>query len=165
MKVQEIMTRSVKSCSPETNLAVAAMMMWDGDCGVIPVVTTEQEGQKVAGMITDRDICIAVATKHRRADEITAGEVLQESGGGLYSCKPENDVHEALKIMREHKIRRLPVVNKEGRLVGLISLNDIVLSERELIGAKGRGAVGLTAEEIVDTFKSICGHRLPAVAA
>ena len=61
MKVEEVMTRDVQSCYPETNLAEAAMQMWRGDFGVLPVV----DSGKVVGMITDRDICMAAATKHR----------------------------------------------------------------------------------------------------
>lgn len=161
MKIQEIMTQSLKTCTLETNLATAAMEMWDGDCGVIPVVNHEQ---KVAGVITDRDICIAVATKHRKAEDITVGEVLREAGGKLYFVSPGDAVHKALEMMREHKIRRLPVLNPEGKLAGMLSINDIVLAEHELVSSRGK-KIGLTAEDIVNTFKSICQHRIQTVAA
>ncbi len=65
MKVQSIMTRDVEACTAETNLADAAMIMWRNDCGVVPVV--EEPDRRVIGLITDRDICMAVATKDRRA--------------------------------------------------------------------------------------------------
>ncbi|RMF85681.1 MAG: CBS domain-containing protein, partial [Nitrospinota bacterium] len=73
MHVKEVMTSAVRSCRPETDLAAAAMLMWDGDCGVLPVI---DQANKVLGVITDRDICMAVATKHRPASATTVGEVL-----------------------------------------------------------------------------------------
>src|SRR5690242_8490683 len=73
MKVQDVMTRNVEACLPETDLAAAAMMMWRQDCGVIPV--TNRDG-RVAGVVTDRDICMAVATQHRLADQIHVNEII-----------------------------------------------------------------------------------------
>lgn len=164
MKVQEIMIRTVKSCSPETDLAAAATMMWDGDCGVVPVVSAEG---KVSGVITDRDICIAVATKHRRAEEITVGEVLKESLGGsvgwnLFTCYPDDDLSSALRAMRNHRVRRLPVINKEGKLLGIVSINDVILAAQD---AKSRKGAGPSYDEIIETFKAICEHRPRAAAA
>jgi CBS domain-containing protein len=72
MKVSEVMTKNVQFCTPETNLAAAAMQMWNGDCGALPVV--DDDGS-VIGMITDRDICIAAATKHQGVADIKVGEV------------------------------------------------------------------------------------------
>ncbi len=154
MKVQEIMSRNVRSCGLGSNLAEAATLMWEGDCGVIPVT---EEGSKVKGLITDRDICIAVATRHRRADEIGVGEVIS---GQVFGCRPEDDLRAALETMREHKVRRLPVIDKAGELQGMLSLNDIVLEAKE-----GRGRKGIGLEEVLDALKSICEHRLVAVAA
>ena len=79
MKVQDVMTYEVQSCRPETNLSAAAMQMWRGDFGVMPVVA----GGKVVGMITDRDICIAAATKHRDPANIRVKEVIS---GQVYGC-------------------------------------------------------------------------------
>ncbi len=73
MKVQDVMTSEVKSCRPETNMAEAAVIMLDYDCGALPVVNNEN---KVIGMITDRDIAIAAATKGRLASEISVSEVI-----------------------------------------------------------------------------------------
>ena len=73
MKVEELMTRETQTCTPETNLVAAAMRMWEGDCGTLPVLT---DGGRVVGMITDRDICIAAATKHRAPAEIAVSEAI-----------------------------------------------------------------------------------------
>jgi len=147
MKVQDVMTYDVQTCSPETNLAAAAMQMWRGDFGVMPVVA----GGKVVGMITDRDICIAAATKHRDPANIRVKEVIS---GKVYGCSPDADIHEALKIMQQKQVRRLPIISAEdGRLAGILSMNDVALKEQG--GAKAE----LSAEDVETTMRGICAHR------
>src|SRR5688572_14794835 len=80
MKAEDVMTRNVKSCRPETNLSQVAALMWDYDFGAMPVV---DDTNRVMGMITDRDIAIAAATKGRLATEINVGEVIS---GNVYAC-------------------------------------------------------------------------------
>jgi CBS domain-containing protein len=150
MKVQEVMTSEVKSCRLETNLAEAATMMLDYDCGVLPVVNSEN---KVIGVITDRDVAIAVATKARLASEIPVSEVISKR---VYFATLDEDVHAALKTMRHEKIRRLPIVNRDGMLQGILSLNDIVLRAEE---EKGRRHPELTYEDAMSTVKAVCEHR------
>lgn len=147
MKVQELMTSNPQTCGPDTNLAAAAMLMWDGDCGTLPVVA---DGGRIVGMVTDRDICIAAATKHRDASDISVGEVIT---GKVFSCVPEADVREALKIMQEEKVRRLPVIDERGSLKGILSMNDVVLKAEET----GKDSA-ISYADVVDTFKSICGY-------
>lgn len=148
MKVEDVMTKDVQSCGPETNLADAAMRMWRNDCGVLPVVA---DGGKVVGMITDRDICMAAATKHRDPANIRVSEA---TSGKVYSCSPDADIHEALKIMREKQVRRLPIIRSEdGKLVGILSMNDVAL--REQGGAKAE----LSAEDVEQTLRGICAHH------
>ncbi len=140
------MTQVVQSCWPETNLAEAAMQMWRGDFGALPVVA----GEKVVGMITDRDICMATATRHLDPATIRVKEV---TSGKVYSCSPDTEVHEALKIMREKRVRRLPIINAEdGKLAGILSLNDIALK------AEGGVRAELSAEDVEMTLRSICAH-------
>jgi CBS domain-containing protein len=122
MKVQEVMNSQVHSCRPDTNLAVAGVVMWDYNCGTLPVV---DDTGHVVGMITDRDIAIAAATQGRPAREIPVRDVISST---VYSCTPDEDVLAALKIMRHAKVQRLPVVNAEGRLQGILCLNDIALA-------------------------------------
>jgi CBS domain-containing protein len=156
MQVQDVMNTHVQSCQPTTNLAAAAGVMWDHDCGVLPVV--DDAGQ-VIGMITDRDIAIAVATKGRPAGEIAVRDVISDT---VYSCAPEDDVHAALKTMRHEKVRRLPVVNAEGRLQGILCLNDIALRAEE---AHGRQVPALSYGDAMSTLKALCEHRPAQVAA
>jgi CBS domain-containing protein len=150
MKIKDVMTSNAQVCTPETNLATAAMIMWENDCGSVPV---RHKDCKVIGMITDRDICMAVATKHRLASEITVGEVFS---GKLYVCHPNDDVRDALKIMKAEKVRRLPVISAIGTLEGIVSIDDIV---RHAEDARGRKMPELSYEDVVNALKQICARR------
>src|SRR2546421_11976920 len=114
MKVQDVMNEDVKCCGPDTNLASAAAVMWENDCGCLPVVT---DGRNAIGVITDRDIAIALGTRNEQASEIPVKEVMTRE---LYTTFPDDDLDAALKIMRKGRVRRLPVVNTEGVLDGIL---------------------------------------------
>ena len=150
MKVQDIITSDVQCCGPDTNLAAAAKMMWDSDCGALPVLNVEGH---VMGMITDRDICMAAATKNKPASDITVWETVS---GKVYSCRLSDDVHTALDIMKREKVRRLPVVDEDGVLQGIVAMNDFVLLAAD---AKGAKAPAVSYEDVVRTLKAISMHR------
>ncbi len=119
MKVNELMVREVRSVAAGDSLAEAARIMWEHDCGCVPVVDQELH---VVGMLTDRDICMAAYTQGVSLHE---GRVTSAMSRRLYWCEPEDSVAAAEKIMREMQVRRLPVIDREGHLVGIFSLNDI----------------------------------------
>ena len=153
MKVQDAMNCDVHTCRPDTNLAMAAMQMWDGDFGVLPVL----DGTKVVGMITDRDICMATATQNKAPTDIRVDEVIS---GQVFACSPDTDIHEALKIMRQNKVRRLPVIDViDRRLAGMLSLNDIALN------ANSGANADLSAQDVEETLRTICAHRSPRPVA
>lgn len=145
MKVQEVMTEDVKACFPDTNLAAAVALMCENDCGILPVVV---DGGTAVGVITDRDIAIAVGTRGRAPEEIRVDEVVH---GPVIACTPDDDVHTALKTMRKDKVRRLPVLTDDGVLKGIFSLNDVVLHAQ-------KGNKELDYDDVVSTFKAICEH-------
>jgi CBS domain-containing protein len=149
MKVKEIMTTAPEAGRPEDNLARAVELLWKADCGVLPIV---DDTGRVAGILTDRDICIALGTRNARAADVHIAQVMRST---VYTCEPEDDVLAALALMSDRRVRRLPVV-EGGGLVGVVSLNDAVLA----IGT-GRNAVRPGA--VLDTFKSVCAHQLPVV--
>ncbi len=151
MKVQDIMTSDVQCCGPDTNLAAAAKMMWDSDCGALPVLNV---GGQVMGMITDRDICMAAATKNKPASGITVWETVS---GKAHTCHLSDDVHTALDIMKREKIRRIPVVDEDGMLQGIVAMNDFVLLAGE---AKEGKAPAVSYEDVVRTMKAISSHRM-----
>jgi CBS domain-containing protein len=151
MNVEDIMTRDVQCCGPDTNLAVAAKMMWDSDCGVVPIINVEG---RVMGMITDRDICMAAVTKTRPPASITAWET---SSGKAITCRPDDDIRVALDLMERGKVRRLPVVDEDGMLQGMLSMNDLVLAAGE---HRGRSAPELPVDDVMHTLKAVCDHRV-----
>jgi CBS domain-containing protein len=147
MKVRELMTPQPRTCTRSTNLAEAAALMLDADCGILPVI--DEQG-KLAGVVTDRDMYIALATRNTVASQLTVGDVARAQ---VFTCGPDDDVHKALATMKQQHIRRLPVEGFGGTVAGIVSMNDILLSA---------GRKGLGNAEIVDTFQAICGHHLPA---
>jgi CBS domain-containing protein len=151
MTVHQIMTKSPKSCSPAMNLAQATESLWSAGCGALPVVNADR---KVIGVVTDRDICIALGTRNQRAAEVTVGQVMS---GKLYSCHPDDDIHVALNAMRAHKVRRLPVVGDGGKLEGMLCASDVLLCARHDDGS----APELSYENIVSTLRGIYCHCPP----
>ncbi len=152
MKVKEAMTPNPTAIWLTESLADAAKLMWENDCGVLPVI---KDGRKVVGMITDRDICMAVAMRDRNPSSVSLEEVMT---GQVYSVNPEDEIDQALEAMQEHKIRRLPVVNAEGELEGILSMNDVVLNAKTSDGARG-SSIGYG--DVVKTYQAICQHPLP----
>jgi CBS domain-containing protein len=150
MKVESLMKRDAKTCLRGTNLAEAASILWDQDCGVLPVV---DDAGKVVGMISDRDICMAIVTKKRLASDIAVGEVI--SGNSVYSCSPHDQIENALQTMQEHQVRRLPVAKEGGELCGILSINDVILA------ADPKGNKGIRYEDAIKTLKAICEHHQP----
>ena len=153
MMVKEVAAFDVKSCSPDTDLATAAKIMWDCDCGIVPVVTGER---KLVGIITDRDICIAAATRAARPSDLQVRDVMLRD---IASCGIGDDLHTALKIMKERKVRRLPVLDGRGQLVGIVSLNDVVAR------AACRSGADVSGDAVLETMKAICAHSREAVPA
>jgi CBS domain-containing protein len=145
MKIKDVMTKDVRICGINDNLATAARTMWVNDCGILPIVNNE--GIAV-GVLTDRDICMATASKDRLPSNVAVAEVMMRQ---LYSCAPEADIREALEIMRERKVRRLPVVNEMGKLCGILSLDDVALKTRE-----ADKPAELSAEDVEITLDAIC---------
>lgn len=153
MTVKDVLMSDVKSCSADTDLASAAKIMWDQDCGVVPVV---DQDRKVVGMLTDRDICIAAATRATSPSDIRVGDVMS---GEVFACAREDDVRTALKTMKNQRVRRLPVLDRQARLIGIVSLNDLVLR------ADCREGADVPGKEFLDTMKTICAHSTAAVPA
>jgi CBS domain-containing protein len=151
MTVRDVLTEPVTSCQPETNLAAASALMWEKDCGVLPVLN---ETGELAGILTDRDICIALGTRNKLPSEITAREVM---GISPLSCKPADNISAALEIMREAKVRRLPVVTENGVVEGIVSISDILLNARRGFAMAGT-ATGVSNADLVTALQAICSR-------
>jgi CBS domain-containing protein len=148
MIVKEVMNHEVTTCRPDTTLESAAILMWDGDCGTVAVVDDES---MVIGIITDRDICMAVALQHKPASEIQVQEVMSRH---LFTCQPESDIMNALKIMSFQKVRRLPVTNDSGHVEGIISIEDLIARAER--GRRGIQTPELSYDDTMTTLKAIC---------
>ena len=119
MNVGELMTRDVRTCTASDSLNDTARIMWEGDCGCVPVV--EKDGT-VVGMITDRDICMAAYTQGRCLTHMTVGDVASKN---VVTIGQDESLRRAEELMRDAQVRRLPVVDSARRLVGLLSLADL----------------------------------------
>lgn len=144
MKVQEVMTDRIQSCRPTDKISMVARMMRQENCGFIPVVALD--GVPV-GVITDRDVCMAVATRQQNAADIEVRDLMSRQ---MFACLTQDDIQVALKRMKETRVRRLLVMNDRGKLEGILSLDDVVLSAT----ADGKG--DLPVEDVFGTYRSIC---------
>jgi CBS domain-containing protein len=145
MQVREIMTATPITCTPGTSLGVAASRMAESNAGILPVVNDKG---KLAGIITDRDICIAVSRTNRNALSISVREVMTRK---VVSVHPEDDVRRALALMRTARVRRVPVVDDAGHVTGLVSMDDVV------VRAVPHGDIA--AREIVETLHDVYLRR------
>jgi CBS domain-containing protein len=145
------MTTDVTSVASDQSLDAAAQLMWDRDCGAIPV--REAGSSNVIGMVTDRDICMATWSKGEAPARIRVADAMSSR---LFSCSPNDSIATAESLMRANKIRRVPVVDAEGRLAGIVSLADIA---KRVGGAPFRGDPDLAPEQFAHTIAAICEER------
>lgn len=151
MKVSELMTHNVRICRPEDQLDTTAQIMWDNNCGCVPVV---DENLKLVGVITDRDMCMGAYFQGKALHELTVSSAMSHR---VVSCRPEDDVATAEKLLRDNQIHRLPVTDPEAKVVGVLSIDDIAL-EAARRPAEGR-APELTDSEIAHTLEAVSRPR------
>ena len=151
MKVREVMTRKAIYCGPESTLEEASFLMRKHDCGFLPVIG---DGGNVIGVVTDRDMCIALGTRNRKPSDVRVWDVMPHK---LFTCMEGDDVHCALKTLRGARVRRLPVIDRDGSLGGIVSIDDIVLHAREPILRKD-----ISYADVENTYKAIRGRPIIA---
>ncbi len=144
MKAKELMTASPTTCSSQTNLAAAAELMLSADCGLLPVL----DDGKLTGVVTDRDLYIALATRNQRAADLCVGDVAQRP---VFSCSPDDDLDAVLATMRQHRVRRVPVEGFAGTVLGVISVDDVAM-------AAGPAQL-VTDRAVIDTLQAIRGEH------
>lgn len=150
MKVRDLMVRDVKCCATYSTLNSAAQTMWENDVGCVPIV----EDGRVVGMLTDRDICMA---SYIQGVSLKEAPVTSAMSKQVFSCKPEEDIAAAERLMREKQVRRLPVIDAEGRLAGIISLNDIAREASREVEMKKEREV--SDAEIARVMAAVCAPR------
>jgi CBS domain-containing protein len=123
-KIREIMTTNPRTVEPTTTIVDAARLMRDEDVGPIPIV----ENNQCAGILTDRDIVLRVVAEGRDPATTTVGDVASRD---LITIDPEQTLDEAARLMAQHQVRRLPVCEEDGNLVGIIAQADLALTAPE----------------------------------
>jgi CBS domain-containing protein len=154
MKVKDVMMRMPAVCDAGANVGTAVEILWNRNCGILPIVNSQR---KVVGVVTDRDLCIALGTRNRLPSEITVDQV---ASGKVFSCKPDDDIRDALNTMARQKVRRLPVVNKAGALEGILSMDDVILHSEGGVAGK---TSELSYDAVVNALKQVYLPELPAV--
>ena len=145
-KVGDVMTSVVRSCPAHSSLNDAAHIMWEYDCGWVPVVTTERH---VIGIVTDRDIAMAAYTQGRALYDIPIQSAMSKK---IIVCEADDTISLALKRMRDAKIHRLAIVDTKGALVGLVSLSDVARA-LEIDSASARANPAIELAETVATIR------------
>ena len=155
MEVQDIMNSIVHYARSDSSAAEVAEIMEKGRCGAVPIVNAEN---KLIGMVTDRDICLGLARKPRPAAQVAITELMSKS---VYACSRTDRISTALRTMQIKKVRRLPVLDQRGSLVGILSIDDVVLHAE---GSTARKVPELGYGQTIDTLKAIYRGRPAATA-
>ena len=124
-QIRDVMTSNPRSLESGSSAIEAARLMRDEDTGIVPVV----EGEKLVGTVTDRDIALRVVAEGKSPDSVTVGEIASRE---LVTVDPQQDLDEALRLMARHQVRRLPVVEEDGKLVGIVSQKDVAMHASEV---------------------------------
>jgi CBS domain-containing protein len=162
MRVEQLMTRDLKVCRADETANRAAQLMWEADCGCIPVIATDGTGTLV-GIITDRDIGMAAYTQGKPLSAIPVASAMASK---VIVCHAADGITQAEALMRDNQVRRLPVLDQKERLVGVLSLNDIAREAQRQAGAGRRAEVSI--EGLSETIAAVCrprGARQMAIAA
>jgi CBS domain-containing protein len=147
MTVRDLMTRNVRTCRAEDDLAMAGRLMAEAGCGALPV--RDGNGEAI-GFLTDRDLCAYLCEKDCRPSEVKVADVMHRE---VWACAPDHGVDEALAVMRRHRVRRLPVLDDRNHIVGIVSIDDIAMSSR----AVARPYDGPVDADVVRTVRAV-GH-------
>lgn len=119
MKVRDVMSKPARTCAPQASASEAAKIMWDGDVGCVPVV--DEQGAPL-GIVTDRDLCMAAYTRAKPLHELSVESVMSRAPR---TCRQDDSIHDAETIMADAQVRRLPVVDDFGDVIGMVSLGDL----------------------------------------
>ena len=150
MRVNELMSAPAVTCGMDDNLSCAAQLMWDHDCGALPVVGGDG---RIIGVVTDRDVCMAAWTQGRSLHAIPVATAMSKQ---VFSCRAGETIDAVRRIMREKRIRRIPIVDEADRPVGVLSMNDL---------ARQSARSGSAERDLAQTLAAICQPRTELLAA
>jgi len=146
MQIKDIMSHPVVTCPADSTLDQAARLMWEFDCGIVPVIGDDG---RLVGVVTDRDICMAAYTQGKALSAIPVGTAMATQ---VVAVHGEELIEQAEHLMRDSQIRRLPVLDNDNRPVGIVSMNDLA----RLAARAHKNAVN---RELVDTLATVCKPR------
>lgn len=152
MKIEDIMTRDVRGCLADDSLATAAQIMWENDCGAVPVTDADS---RVIGIITDRDLAMAA---HLQGVALRASRVSSAMARDVKCCSPRDTPATVQALMQQHKIRRVPVVDEQKRLLGIVSLGDLAYA---MAAEQTLGGDGMTWTAVAHTLARVSEPRVP----
>jgi CBS domain-containing protein len=155
MNASELMTKRVRTCRVDDSLERAAQIMWEHDCGAVPVIDADE---RLVGMVTDRDICMAAYTRGHSLPQIPVSHAMARK---LHCVRDTDPLQSALALMKHARVRRAPVVDREGRLMGILSIADLA---RHAYGSLGQRSSDLGHDGIGPTIAAISEPHVTAVA-
>jgi CBS domain-containing protein len=150
MRVKELMSQPVRTCSVHESADRAASIMWDRDCGIVPVT---DDDHRVVGVVTDRDICMAALFHNATLKDIPITEVMSAD---LCACAPDDDIAEAEELMSSRQVHRLPVLAADRRPVGMLSVSDVIQQVRPPSGTR---TTQNASEQCLQTLAAISEPR------
>jgi CBS domain-containing protein len=155
MDVSEVMTTNVEVLGPEDTLQTAMGLMYEHECGILPVVNAG----RLRGVLTDRDVAVLAFVRDQPLSKLPVSQAMTAV---VYTVTPQTSITEAERTMATHRVRRLPVVDESGDLVGLLSLDDLAR-----MGAQRHwtGEDGLEARYLAQTLSEVGGPRRPSRTA
>jgi CBS domain-containing protein len=155
VRIEDIMTRDVRACSPDDTMGEAAQVMWENDCGCVPIV---DDAQRVVGIITDRDLAMAA---HLQGVALRDSRVSSAMARDVKCCSPRDTPAMVQAMMQQYRIRRVPVVDEQKRLLGIITLGDLAyaMSSQQTLGGDG-----MTWTAIAHTLAAVSEPRVPRYA-
>ena len=121
MKCKDVMSKNIKWATSDCTIQDAVEIMQEQNCGVVPVV---DENQRIQGIVTDRDIVLFTVLQHKNPETTKLGEFMTKD---VITCLDEEDLNDLITRMREYQIRRIPIVDQENKLIGMVSLGDIAV--------------------------------------
>ena len=148
MRAEDLMTSPAVTCHINDTLNVAARLMWDHDCGAIPVV---RDDGKLAGIVTDRDICMAAYTQGRPLSAIPISSVMSEH---VVSAHRDDKLGAIEQLMMKHQIRRIPIVDDGDTPIGMLTLNDLAIES-----ARPNTRIKNAVSKIAQTLAAVCQPR------
>jgi len=149
--VRDLMSASPQRCVPSHSLNDVARLMWEHDCGCVPVV---DEFERVVGILTDRDVCVGAYTQGKALAEIPVSSVCSTE---VRTCKADDPIDRAQALMMHHQVRRLPVVSDDGCLIGVLSLSDIAQHAHFVATACGARASTYVLASVIEAVSRARG--------